>query len=58
MPATQAERLQLLETLEPSAGRRADHAEETAIIEYGSDAPRRSKQAIERIADAIISYGY
>ncbi len=33
VPAEQAERLHLLEDLEPSAGRRMDHAEETAVIE-------------------------
>ena len=32
MPAEQAERLELLRILEPSAGRRMDHAEETAVI--------------------------
>ena len=33
VPAEQADRLHLLEVPEPSAGRRMDHAEETAVIE-------------------------
>ena len=33
VPADQAERLHLLEVLEPAGGRRMDHAEETAIME-------------------------
>ncbi len=35
VPAEQADRLHLLEVLEPSACRRMDHAEETAVLECG-----------------------